>query len=255
MVSKMSPSAQKVTEVPDSSVASFFCSGAVGGTELVVLGPAEAVALDLDSDARRQGVDDRNADAVQTAGDGVAAAAELAARVQHGEHDLDGWLPLGGDDVHGDAAAVVDDAHAAVGQDRHVDGVRVSGQGLVDGVVDDLLHQVVQATLTGRADVHAGPLADRVQSLQDGDRAGVVRRRRLSGRGAGCGALVLGGGGVLVGVAGIGHEAPFLAQHRPSPAYGGRPRPGQAGAAASFSVGRRVPQAGGITTSVPVALT
>ena len=114
---------------------------------------------------------------MQTAGDRVAAAAELAARVQHGQHDLDGRLALGGDDAHRDAAAVVDDADAAVGEDRDVDGVRVTGQRLVDGVVDDLVHQVVQAALTGRADVHAGSLADRVQTLQDGDRAGVVRRR------------------------------------------------------------------------------
>lgn len=86
---------------------------------------------------------------MQTTGDRVAAAAELAARVQHGQHDLDGRLPLGGDDAHRDAAAVVDDADTAVGQDRDVDRVRVTGECLVDGVVHDLLHQVVQAPLTG----------------------------------------------------------------------------------------------------------
>ena len=65
---------------------------------------------------------------------------------------------------------------AAVGEQGHVDGVGVAGQRLVDRVVDDLPDQVVQAALTGRPDVHAGPLADRLQALEDLDRLGVVGR-------------------------------------------------------------------------------
>ena len=83
-------------------------------------------------------------------------------------------LALGRVDVDRDAAAVVDDADAAVGQQRDLDVVAVAGQRLVDRVVDDLVDQVVQAALTGRADVHAGALADRLETLEDGDRAGVV---------------------------------------------------------------------------------
>ena len=45
--------------------------------------------------------------------------------------------------------------------------VAVAGQRLVDRVVDDLVDQVVQAALTGGADVHAGPLADRLETLED----------------------------------------------------------------------------------------
>lgn len=194
--------------------------------ELVVLGPAVAVGLDLDGDPGGQGVDDGDADAVQTAGDGVAAAAELAARVQDGQHDLDGRLSFGRHDADRDAPAVVDHTDPAVGEDRDVDGVRVARHRLVDRVVDDFLHEVVQAALTGRADVHARSLADRVQPFQHGDRAGVVRGGDLAVL-TGCGR------NVLVGVAGIGHEAPFLAQHRPFS--------GQAGAAASFGLYRRLP--------------
>ena len=54
--------------------------------------------------------------------------------------------------------------------------VGVAGQRLVDGVVDDLPDQVVQAALAGRADVHAGALADRLEALEHRDRAGVVVR-------------------------------------------------------------------------------
>ena len=152
----------------------------------VGLAPDVALAADLDLHADRQGVDHGGAHAVQAAGDGVAAAAELAAGVQHGEHQLDGGLVLGGVHVHGDAAGVVDDAHAAVGEEGDLDGVAVAGHRLVHGVVDDLLDHVVQAALTGGADVHAGALADRLEALEDGDVRGVVvlgRTGRLLARG------------------------------------------------------------------------
>ena len=113
---------------------------------------------------------------MQATGHLVAAAAELAAGVQLGEHELDRGLALGRVDVGGDAAAVVGDPHAAVGQQRDVDGVGVAGERLVDRVVDDLPDEVVQAALTGRADVHARALADRLETLEDRDRAGVVVR-------------------------------------------------------------------------------
>src|SRR5690606_37635528 len=72
------------------------------------------------------------------------------------------------------AAAVVDDAETAVGEERHLDLGAIAREGFVDGVVDDLVHQVVQTALTGRADVHAGPLAYRLETLEDGDRRCVV---------------------------------------------------------------------------------
>ena len=80
--------------------------------ELVLLGPADvvlapdvAVAAHLDVQRLRQRVDDRCADAVQAAGDLVAAAvAELAAGVQDGQDDLDRGLVLLGHLGDGDAA-------------------------------------------------------------------------------------------------------------------------------------------------------
>jgi hypothetical protein len=43
----------------------------------------------------------------------------------------------------------------------------VARQRLVHGVVDDLVDQMVQATHTGRADVHAGRLRTGLETLQD----------------------------------------------------------------------------------------
>ena len=155
-----------------------------GYAVLVRLRPDEAIALDLDLQARRQRVDDGDADTVQAAGDGVAATAELATGVEHGEHDLEGGLLLHRVLVDRDAAAVVGDADAAVLAQGDGDVRGVAGHGLVDGVVDDLVDEVVQAALARGADVHAGALADGVEPLEDGDRAGVVGHgRRASFRG------------------------------------------------------------------------
>ena len=104
---------------------------------------------------------------MQTTGDGVAAAAELAAGVQDREHDLDGRLGgVGGVRVDRDAAATIDHADAAVGEDRHIDQIVVARERLVDGVVDDLVHEVMEAPLTGRADVHAGALAHGLEAFE-----------------------------------------------------------------------------------------
>ncbi len=81
-----------------------------------------AVDVDVELEPLLKRVDDRDADAVQAAGDLVAGAAELAAGVQHGEHD--GRPPAGVllHDADGDAAAVVD----------HGDGVvRVDGDAML----------------------------------------------------------------------------------------------------------------------------
>ena len=142
---------------------------------------ALAALVDLGDELRGQGVDDGDADAVEAAGDLVAAPAELPAGVEHGHDDLEGALPLVlalGVGLEGDAAAVVDDPAAAVGQQGDVDAVALAGHGLVDGVVDDLPDEVVEAGEAGRADVHAGPASDGLEALQHVDVLGAVRAVR-----------------------------------------------------------------------------
>ena len=122
---------------------------------------------------------------MQAARDLVAVLVELAAGVQLGQRDL-GGRALGlvlvvHLDAGGDAAAVVDHADRVVGVDGDDDVVAVAGQRLVDGVVDHLEHQVVQAgAVGGVADVHAGALAHRFQAFQDLDRS--LRHSRRSRR-------------------------------------------------------------------------
>src|SRR6185369_3190430 len=110
--------------------------------------------------------------------------AELASRMQDGEHDLDGGTAELGVDVDGDAATVVEDRDAAVLEDGHLDGVRDAGLRLVDGVVDDLPDEMVESVDAGRADVHRRPLAHGLESLEHLDGRGVVVGRHALDAGA-----------------------------------------------------------------------
>ena len=51
---------------------------------------------------------------------------------------------------------------------------RVTVHRLVDGVVDDLPHQMVQAGAAHAADVHAGPLANRLEPFEYSDVLGRI---------------------------------------------------------------------------------
>ena len=57
--------------------------------------------------------------------------------------------------------------------DGHANGVTVSGKGLVNGVVDHLVDQVVQSPCAHISDVHRGTLADVFHALEGLD---AVRR-------------------------------------------------------------------------------
>ena len=111
---------------------------------------AAAVAVDDELEPARQRVHDGNADAVEPTGDLVALAAELAAGVEHREHDL-GRRLVGvlGMRVDRDAPPVVDDAAAAIGQKGHIDAGCVARERLVDRVVDHLVDEVMEPRRAG----------------------------------------------------------------------------------------------------------
>ncbi len=70
--------------------------------------------------------------------------------------------------------AVIADLHTTVFQEADIDLGREAGHGLVDRVVDDLPDQMVQASLTGRADIHTRSFADRLEPFEDFDGFGTV---------------------------------------------------------------------------------
>ena len=133
---------------------------------LEVLVPVLAVALNLRLHAGRKRVHHGNADAVQAAGNGVGIGVELTAGVQLGHDHLDGRC-AGGVHFYRDATAIIDDLYAAIFQQLDGNLVGVAGHGLIDGVINDLPNEVVQAARTGRTNVHAGALTDGLEALQD----------------------------------------------------------------------------------------
>ena len=64
--------------------------------------------------------------------------------------------------------------------------VAVACERLVDGVVDDLVDEVVEPAGPGRPDVHARPLANRFEALENLDVISAVCRLLLGLRGFGC---------------------------------------------------------------------
>ncbi len=137
-----------------------------GLAEVVLLAMELALAGDAELQVIRQRVDDRHADPVQAARDLVRAVVELTARVQHGHDHFGGGAALLGMDVDRNAAPVVGDRDRFIGVDRHHDAVAVTGERLVDRVVDDLENHVVQSRpVIGVTDVHSGALAHRIKTL------------------------------------------------------------------------------------------
>ena len=158
--------------------------GSLGHAAMVFLAPDLALPVHGGHQLGGQGVDAGDADAVQTAGDLVGVLVEFAPRVQDGHDHLQGGLAFLGVHFRGDAPAVVAYGDAVVRVDDHPDGIAMAGQGLVDGVVDHLVDQVVQALDGNVADVHGRALAHGFQALEDLDV----------------------GGGVFTGGAGRGHR-------------------------------------------------
>ena len=144
-------------------------------TQVIGLLVDMAVATDGQQQLVREGVYHGDADTVQAAGDLVGVVVKLAARVQHGHDDFGSGATLFRVDVDRNTTTVVTDGDGAVGMDLDLNIGAVAGQSLVNGVVDDLEHHVVQTRAIIRiADIHPRALADRIQALQYLDIRGVV---------------------------------------------------------------------------------
>ena len=139
----------------------FFILAAVEMLEMLM-----RAVLDVDLQPFGQRIDDRSADAVQTAGDLVAAAAELTAGMEHGIHDRCRRDTLGRVDAGRDAASVIGHADDVIRQDIDGNFRTEAGKRLINGVIDDLIHEVMQTVNARRADIHARTLPDRVKTLQ-----------------------------------------------------------------------------------------
>jgi hypothetical protein len=69
--------------------------------------------------------------------------------------------------VNGDASAVIDDLATPVGHQRDGDVGGMTGHRFIDRLVDNFVHEMVQARRARRADVHTWSLPDCFESFKD----------------------------------------------------------------------------------------
>ena len=101
----------------------------------------------------------------------VGVLVELSAGMELRHDDFGGRDAFAFVDLGRDAAPVVLDSDRAVGVQVTVISSQIAGERLVDRVVHDLVDHVVQArAVVGVADIHARPLAHRIEALQHLDR-------------------------------------------------------------------------------------
>ena len=100
----------------------------------------------------------------------VGRVLELAASVQLGHDDLCGGNALFLMHAGWNAAAIIFDRNRTIGVQFDQHKVTMSGQRLVNGIVGNFEHHVVQAATVIRvANIHAGALTNRVEALQNLD--------------------------------------------------------------------------------------
>lgn len=148
-----------------------------GGLLASVLKPHEMVPPVLegvDFHPNGKGIGDRGADAMEASRALVVAFIELAAAMQGLVDDLETVHLFPGIVVVGDAASLIGDFKGAVVVDGDVDVLSVPFIGFVDGIVDDFPYQVVETDGIRRSDIHAGPLADRFEAVEDRQAFGIV---------------------------------------------------------------------------------
>ena len=169
-----------------SGLARFTCNFQLRCRNTLLVGLLEhlSVAHDLEIEPVGERVDNRNADAMQTAGNFVCVGVEFSARVQHRHDDFGGGLLLGRVHVHGNAAAIVEDSYGIVFVDGDVDLIAVAGESFVHGIVHNFPDKMVQSELARGTDVHRGALAHGFYAAEDFNGRSVVRvSRALGGRG------------------------------------------------------------------------
>ncbi len=111
---------------------------------------------------------------MEAAADLIAALVEFTAGMKHGEHNLESALVLFLVHIHGNAAAVVDNGYGIVGIDCHFYVGGIAGNGFIDGVVHDLVHQMVQAFFGYVAYIHRRALAHGLKAFEHLNVTGAV---------------------------------------------------------------------------------
>ncbi|MCG3118401.1 MAG: hypothetical protein ALAOOOJD_00590 [bacterium] len=133
-----------------------------------------AVAGNFHHHPFRKRIDDGNADAVQTAGHFVRFFVKLAAGVQLGHHHFERRPFDDGMEINRNAAPVIFNGDAAIFVDGHLDFITKTDEGLVNGVINDFVDEMMKAARGNIADIHRRPFAHRIETFENGNRTSVI---------------------------------------------------------------------------------
>ena len=113
-----------------------------------------AVSFDLRFSPDAEGVDHGHPDAVQSAGHLVCRMIKFTAGMQGAKHQFQRGNLFRGMHFHRNSPAVVLHRDGTILKQDHFNSVAVPGQGLVNTVIDNLIHQVMQTAFPGIAYIH-----------------------------------------------------------------------------------------------------
>jgi len=111
---------------------------------------------------------------VQTAGYLIAAAAKFTAGMEHGKDYLQRRFPGLGLDTRGNAASVILNGNNIAFPNFYLDMITIPSQRFINGVVYNLIDQMVQSCCGLRTNIHTRALSDCFQSLQHLNLIGAV---------------------------------------------------------------------------------
>ena len=114
-----------------------------------------------------QGIYHRCTHAMEPAGNLIAPAAELSSGMKDGKYHLHRRDPGLFLDVHRDPAAVVHHRNGIIRVDLDVDGITVSRQGLIHGIVYDLIYKMMKSPGGSAPNIHSRSFSYCFKAFQD----------------------------------------------------------------------------------------
>ena len=127
---------------------------------------ALAAAANLNLHMLTQSVNAGYAHAVQATGNLIATVAEFTTGMQHSHNYFNCRFFLFFHHVHGNTTAIIYNRNTIIRMDDYLNLSTVTGQGFVNTVVHNLVHQMVQTACRGTANIHSRPLTNSFQAFQ-----------------------------------------------------------------------------------------